>query len=289
VWRTHSETELSDLSSLNTNPSLLNTTGLGFTQKERKYFTEPISELDGPAIDPSCHYICISCKDKVTHKKIPKFALARGLWLGNIPDELQQLSFAEKLLIGRVRHNWCVVRIAKGMHKMIANAVAFEHPMQKIYTVLPPPIKEMDEVLAFIFTGPCQPTEDDFRRTPLLVRWNKVAKALEWLKLNHKDYADLEISYKNLESYPEDSPPVVINYRHSVTNKIPEATSVHHMEIKKGTEEGACPFTVHTLTSEEYDTTSSETLKAMAAKHLDDGGKILAIGHSKEPQSIWRN
>jgi len=98
------------------------------------------------------------------------------------------------------------------MHKMIANAVMFEHPMQKIYSVLPPPIEEMDEVLAFIFTGPCQPTEDDFRRIPLLVRRNKVAKALEWLKLNHRDYADLEISYKNLESYPEDSPPVVINY-----------------------------------------------------------------------------
>ena len=77
---------------------------------------------------------------------------------------------------------------------------------------MPPPIDEMDEILAFIFTGPCQPTDDDFRRIPLLVRRNKVAKALEWLKLNHTDYADLEISYKNLESYPEDSPPVVMNY-----------------------------------------------------------------------------
>jgi hypothetical protein len=55
------------------------------------------------------------------------------------------------------------------------------------------------------------------------------------------------------------------------------------MELGHGTEEGMCPFTVHTLTSEEYDTTSSETLKAMAAKYLDDGGKVLAIGHSKEP------
>jgi len=61
------------------------------------------------------------------------------------------------------------------------------------------------------------------RRIPLLVRRNKVAKALEWLKLNHRDYADLEISHKNLESYPEDSSPVVINYRYSATNKIPEA------------------------------------------------------------------
>jgi hypothetical protein len=54
-----------------------------------------------------------------------------------------------------------------------------------------------------------------------------------------------------------------------MTNKIPEATSVHDMELENGTTEGICPFTVHTLTSEEYDTMNSETLKAIAAKHLD--------------------
>ena len=283
------KTELSDLRSFNIDLCVLSTAGLGFTRKERKNSTEPISELDGPTIDTSCHYICISCKDKVRHRKKPKFALARGLWLGEIPEELQQLSFAEKLLVGRVRHNRCVVRIGKGMHKMIANAVMFEHPMQKIYSVLPPPIEEMDELLAFIFTGPCQPTEDDFRRTPLLVRRNKVARALEWLKLNHKDYSDLEISYKNLASYPEDFPPVVINYQHSTTNKILEATSVHDTDLEHGTAKGMCPFTVHTLTSEKYDTTNPDILKAIAAKHLDEGGNILAIGHSKEPQSIWKN
>ena len=59
--------------------------------------------------------------------------------------------------------------------------------------------------------------------------------------------------------------------------------------LKNGTTEGMCPFTVYTLTNEEYNTANSETLKALAAKHLDDGGKILAIGHSQEPQSIWKN
>ena len=58
-----------------------------------------------PQVDTSCDYICISCQDKVRHRKLPKFALARGLWLGEIPDELQRLSFPEKLLIGKVRHN----------------------------------------------------------------------------------------------------------------------------------------------------------------------------------------
>jgi hypothetical protein len=283
------QSDLSELSSLDIDLRILNVAGRGFTRKERKLSTEPITELDGNIMDTTCSCICISCKETITNGKIPKFALARGLWLGEVPDVLQQLSFAEKLLVSRVRHNRCVVRVGKGMHKMIANAVMFEHPMQKIYSVLPPPIEEMDELLAFIFTGPCQPTEEDFRRTPLLVRRNKVARALEWLKLNHKDYSDLEISYKNLASYPEDLPPVVINYRHSTTNKIPEATSVHDMELENGTAEGMCPFTVHTLTSEEYDTTNAETLKAIATKHLDEGGKVLAIGHSKEPQSIWKN
>ena len=74
-----------------------------------------------------------------------------------------------------------------------------------------------------------------------------------------------------------------------MTNKIPEATSVHDMELENGTIEGMCLFTVHTLTSDEYDTFNSDTLKAIAAKYLDVGGKVLAIGHSKEPQSIWKN
>ena len=172
---------------------------------------------------------------------------------------------------------------------MIANAVTFEHPMQKMYTILPPPIEEINDVLAFIFTGPCQPTQEDFKRIPLLVCRTKVGKTLEQIKLNHIDYSDLEIYYENLESYPEDMPPVVIDYWHSVTNKIPEATSVHDTELENGTEVGKCPFTVHTLTGEQYESTDIETLKAIVAKHLDDGGKVLAIGHKKEPQSIWKN
>jgi hypothetical protein len=61
------------------------------------------------------------------------------------------------------------------------------------------------------------------------------------------------------------------------------------MELENGTEEGLCPFTVHTLAGEEYDTTRPETLKAIAMKYLDDRGEVLAIGHSKDPQSIWKN
>ena len=90
-------------------------------------------------------------------------ALANDLWIGNVPEELQGLTYAEKLLIARVRHNRCVIRVTGGVHKMKANAITFANPTPKVYNVLPPPLEEMDEVLAFIYTGPCRPTLDDFK------------------------------------------------------------------------------------------------------------------------------
>jgi len=70
-----------------------------------------------------------------------------------------------------------IVKVSSGMYKMRANAISFSNPMPKIYNVLPPPIEEMDEVLAFIYTGPCKPTKADFKWTPMLVRCLKVSKA----------------------------------------------------------------------------------------------------------------
>jgi hypothetical protein len=82
---------------------------------------------------------------------------------------------------------------------MASHVIAFESPVPKLYHSLPPPLEDLDDVLAILFTGPCKPTEDDFKRTPLLIRRKYVADALEWLKLNHSDYTDLDISYDELK------------------------------------------------------------------------------------------
>ena len=108
-----------------------------------------------------------------------------------------------------------------GLSKMIANEISFQQPMHEIYHVLPSPMKDMDDVIAFIFTGPNPLIQEDFNCILLLIRRWKVMEALEWLKLNHCDYADLEISYKNLSDYPEDVPPVVVEYRQRDINKQP--------------------------------------------------------------------
>jgi hypothetical protein len=129
------------------------------TQKEHCSLDEPVQSLDDkPVLLENLTCICPKCYKSLLAEKMPTLAQANGLWLGSIPAELSDLTYAEQLLIARVRHNKCIVRVSSGMHKMTANAITFLNPTLKIYDVLPPPVSDLDDVLAFIYTGPCKPT-----------------------------------------------------------------------------------------------------------------------------------
>ncbi len=108
------------------------------TRAERKSFSDPIKQLPGPVIDPSCDRICNICLTSLLKRKVPRNALARGLWIGAVPEVLSSLSFAEKILIARVRTSRYVVRVSSGLYKMSGNAIAFSIPMPKVYKELPP-------------------------------------------------------------------------------------------------------------------------------------------------------
>ena len=261
---------------------------LGITRKERLNTFDKICE-HSTVLDHSCNRICHSCRATIRNNKMPRFALANGLWLGEVPKELSSLRYVERMLIARIRHSCCCIRIASGMRKMKANAITFQSPIPKIYNILPPPKDEIQDVLAIMFTGPVKPTASDFKRTPFLVRRNNVKRALEWLSLNHQDYEDIIISDENLQQYPEDIPPVSIEYKNCSTNKTPEGMSIFDFDEEDGTAEGECPFTVHGLTGHELDLMTTNAIKAKALQHLNNSGKILAIGHADQPESIWNN
>jgi hypothetical protein len=140
----------------------------GVTRKERLTRKDMISEYS-IVLDDSCDQICNDCWASLHKNKIPKYALAKGLWIGQVPEVLSSLHFVEHMLIARVRHSCCCIKIASGMHKMKANVIAFQSPILKVYDILPPPKKDLEDVLAIMFTGPNQPTPSDFQRTPFLV------------------------------------------------------------------------------------------------------------------------
>ncbi|KAF7789846.1 hypothetical protein EIP86_000794 [Pleurotus ostreatoroseus] len=164
-------------------------------------------------------------------------------------------------------------------------------PIPRVYSVLPPKREDMDDVLAFLYIGSSSPNVEEYKRTPFLVRHSKVRAALEWLKLNHVDYADIEISYSNLAEYPEDQPPVWVDF-HKIDPdhplKDPEATAVNDMELEDGTTEGDCPFVMNSLTSDQLSTlldeqNGYETIRAKAASHFakDPAFALIAFNHEQ--------
>ena len=56
-----------------------------------------------------------------------------------------------------------------GMSKIKANVVSHSLPMPKVYAALPPPVEDLDKVLAFIYLGPNVSTKKKFKCTPMLV------------------------------------------------------------------------------------------------------------------------
>ena len=141
---------------------------------------QPVRKFKGPVLDYSCSRVCEGCRWLLQEEKVPCDALANGLWLGAVPDELLCLSFVKKMLVACVRVNSCFVRVASsGLRKMASHVIASESPVPKIYHHLPPPVEELDEVLAILFTGPCKPTEKEFQHTPLLVRRKEITHVLE--------------------------------------------------------------------------------------------------------------
>ena len=103
---------------------------------------------------------------------------------------------------------------------------------------------------------------------------------LEWLKLNHADYADLEIAYDNLKEYPKDTPPVAIHYKALNLNKFPAATSKFDAEPEEGIESSEVPFVVHGLTGKQLDNKSAMALKGIALRPWSQSGKVLMIGRN---------
>ena len=260
------------------------------TRVHRKKESDPVQGYKGPVLDYSCDSVCDGCCKHLRNGKVPRNALANGLWLGPVPEELASLGFIEKLLVARVCINSCFIRVASsGLRKMTSHVIAFESPVPKIYHRLPPPMEDLDDVLAVLFTGPCKPTEKEFQHTPLLVRRKKVMHALEWLKLNHADYADLEIAYDEWSITLKIHFLFSLNINTQRPQKLRKAQVNLIMNDGHGVHEGECPFIVHGLTGADYDTKSLNTLKGIALRHWNNQGGALAVSHGSSPLSIYNN
>ncbi|KAF8185392.1 hypothetical protein BJ912DRAFT_828050, partial [Pholiota molesta] len=45
--------------------------------------------------------ICNECRVQLKNNRLPKFALANGMWIGEVPPELSNLTLPERMLIAK--------------------------------------------------------------------------------------------------------------------------------------------------------------------------------------------
>jgi hypothetical protein len=94
----------------------------GVTRIERKSASQKISEFRGPVLDYRCDKVCDNCRKCIRKGIVPRLALANNLWLGEVPKVLHDLNYVECLLVARIHHNCCFVKVASsGLKKMTAH------------------------------------------------------------------------------------------------------------------------------------------------------------------------
>jgi len=167
--------------------------------------------------------LCHDCLRDLKSGKRPRFSLANGMWIGEIPYELSALTLPEKILIARYYPAAYVVKLfpkVKGARQwntagfnsgMRGNVSTYRLNVTDIIDMvhpdmLPPPPRILAAVIAVTIVGPKglpEKTMPGFLR----VRRSRVREALVWLKSNNPLYADIEISEEMLSEFPENEIP----------------------------------------------------------------------------------
>jgi len=159
--------------------------------------------------------ICTSCLRSLRKNSMPKHSLANRLYLGPIPDELRDLTMVEECMIARARAKSWIVKLQEtdtestsqpSQRGLKGHTIIYPQQPEKLATVLPPPIDEALTFICIVFVGSTALTADWLRTKakPLVVRREKIYKALVWLKQNNPLYKDVGIEEENLRSLPDE-------------------------------------------------------------------------------------
>lgn len=170
-------------------------------------------------------HVCTHCHRALRRARKPKYALANGLWIGNVPHELRDLTLPEQMLLSLQFPRVYIMKLypkdrqvaghpEQLQRGMAGNLVSLACNVEKIVdmltgNLLPRPPRILASVIAVSFVGtgrlPKKWLKETFR-----VRRRRVYEALLWLKNHNPLYADYNISEEQLNALPEDGIPLEI-------------------------------------------------------------------------------
>jgi len=245
--------------------------------------------------------MCTSCLRSLRRNTVPKHALANRLYLGPIPEELRDLTMVEECMIARARAKSWIVKLQETDTETVSqpsqrglkgHTIIYPQEPGELATILPPPIGEALTFICIIFVGNSALTAEWMRTKakPLLVRREKVYKALTWLKCNNPLYKDVEIGEENLQSLPEED--VLPYHVERVSRDDAQETLLSRYDNMPDLEE-SCPDQTHyesVVVSDVDAHTPPAQLTAAAVHHAKTKGKpFVQVGHGSRPVNEFFN
>ena len=140
-------------------------------------------------------WICYSCKGHLSKGKMPNMCHANGLAVSEMPQELQDLTYLELLMIKK-KIVFLKVRDLKnsGMKQMkgkITNVPIQDEDVLKTAGVLP----RMEDELGTVNVAFKYMRKGPYYRKAELIRPKKINEALRYLEKNHPSYFNFPIEY----------------------------------------------------------------------------------------------
>jgi hypothetical protein len=176
--------------------------------------------LDPNGISPSHNEqgkvlsFCSECYKHLIKGKTPPLALANHMFIGNIPPELQQLTMVEESVIARCRAKTWVVQLQEKndainlpniQRGFKGHTIIYPQQAESLAKILPPSVPDACTPICVIFIGSQKPSKEwlKTKAKPLVVRREKIRKALEWLKEHNPAYQNIQIDHRIIDEYPD--------------------------------------------------------------------------------------
>ena len=185
-------------------------------------------------------YLCDECRNQLEKDVQLRLSLSNGMWVGDVPRELQNLTLPEQLLIAKYYTSAYIIKLfpkqknkftwdCRQMHSaMKGNVSTYRLDPHQVAGMIdgklfPPPAKILSATIGITFVGPKGLRESTMPAMFRVRRW-RIREALLWLKANNPIYSDIEISEERLFELPEDGIPeeLIMTAKHSADMEVVE-------------------------------------------------------------------
>ncbi|KIM20804.1 hypothetical protein M408DRAFT_81490, partial [Serendipita vermifera MAFF 305830] len=151
--------------------------------------------------------LCSECYSPLSRRKLPKFSLCNNLFRGELPNDLQDITWIEEKVCALHRVTADVARLHNAEqnealpYRLVGNTCSHPVNVPSTARVLPRVPADISGNLSVVFVGP----KFDKKRLPAMfrVRRRVIERFLSFLAANNPLYHDVELSTEHLMLYPD--------------------------------------------------------------------------------------